>query len=351
MFVVHSGGSMFRLLKYLVILRILNPFRRGFTLLRLLGCAIVALGLISYYGMPDWLSAMVQQALGSRTQAEGSRRPGPNRGGQGSSTSDILANVFGEGEKAVGGILDNVLNRESPRRGESSASEGGVLVDLLGKGGQAVENILSGSYTPGKKETTSSAGGYGPPPEFTGGTVTADPDLFAAYASHGVTASQLRTIPDSPMPPQRKPDSMSWQTITSVVDGDTLMIGREKVRLIGIDAPEVQENEHFKKELNRIGGRNHESSMLYMGREAADFVRRLAEGQRCWLEFDGAERDQFGRLLAYVHLEDGTNLNEAILYQGYARAFLGVNFKYVKRYIYLQEEAMRRGNGLWGGSR
>lgn len=344
---------MFRLLKLLVILRFLNPFRRGFFLFRLLGCAVVAFGLLSYYGMPDWLSSMISQALGSRTQTEAPRRSGSNRGGgyssgQGSSTGEIIANVFDESEKAVGGFLDSVLNREPPRRGESSASEGGVLSGLLGKGGQAVENILSGSFAPGKGG--SSAEGYGPPSSFTGGTVTADPELFSAFASHGLTASQLRTIPDSPMPPQRKPDSLPWQTITSVIDGDTIMIGREKVRLIGIDAPEVQENEHFKRELSRVGGKNQESSMLYMGQEAAGFSRRLAEGRRCWLEFDGGERDQYGRLLAYVHLEDGTNLNEAILYQGYAKVFLGVNFRYVKRYIYLQEEAMRRGNGLWGGS-
>lgn len=348
---------MLRLLKYLVLLKILNPFRRGFTLLRLLGCAVVALGLISYYGMPDWLSGMIRQGLGNRQQAEGQRRPGSGgyassgKGSAGAGSGSIFANVLGEGEKAVGGILDSVLQRDPPRRGESSASAGGgSIIDLIGKGEKAVEDILSGSRGSGRKESQPEVG-FGPPPEFTGGTVTVNPELFSAYASHGLTASQLRTVPDSPMPPVRKPEGMGWQTITSVVDGDSVMIGREKVRLIGIDAPEAQENEHFRREMSRVGGRNQEAAMLYMGREAAEFVRRLAEGRRCWLEFDGAERDQFGRVLAYVHLEDGTNLNEAILYQGYAKVFLGSNFKYVKRYIYLQEEAMRRGNGLWGGAR
>lgn len=322
---------MFRLLKFLFLLKLLNPFRRGFTLLRLLGLAAVGLGLISYYGMPGWLSDMISQATGKQVQTAG-------RGGTGQSSSDILAGVLGESEKAVGGILDSVLHREPGKQSES----GGILTDLLNFGGGKTTQPPSSSSSPS---------GYGPPPEFTGGTVTASADLFAAYAGHGLNANQLRMLPDSPMPPTRKPDNKQWQSISSIIDGDTIVVGRDKVRLIGVDAPEVQANEHLRNELNRIGAQNREASMLFMGREAAGFLKRLAEGRRCWLEYDEGGRDQYGRILAYIHLEDGTNLNEAMIYQGYAKAYLGANFRYVKRYIYLQDEAMRRGNGFWSAVR
>lgn len=336
---------MFRLLKYLVILKLLNPFQRGFSFLRFFGCLVVAGGLLFYYGVPDWLSGMVRQAVGGQTETARHTAYGGNRN---ASSGGILGEMLGEGEKTVGGILDNMLKRDPKPQAAPAPADSGILSELLGKGGQTVENILAGAFGPGKKTPGT---GYGPPAGFSGGTVTANPELFAAFARHGVTAAQLRSIPDSPMPPARKPDSFSWQTVQSIVDGDTLVVAGQKVRLVGIDAPEIGENDHLAHELNRIGARDQKGSMLYMGRTAADFVRKLAEGKRCWLEPDEGGKDQYGRILAYVHLEDGTNLNEAVLYQGYAKAYLGANFRYLKRYIFLQDEAMRRGNGLWGGNR
>lgn len=336
---------MFRLLKYLVILKLLNPFGKGFSLLRLLGCLVVAGGLLLHYGVPDWLGGMVRQALGPSTRTSRQSRDG-GFGGREQTRGGLLDDLLADGEKEAGGILDNILKRnERTPPAPAPAGAGGVLTELLGKGGQAVENILAGAFGSGDKTPESH---YGPPADFSGGTVTANPKLFAAFARHGLGANQLRSLPDSPMPAAQKPAAAEWQTVGSVVSGDTLAIGGQTVRLIGIDAPENIENEHLKNELDRIGAGGQSASMLHMGREAGDFVRRLAAGKRCWLEFDEGNRDQYGRVLAYVHLADGTNLNEAILFQGYAKAYLGANHRYLKRYIFLQDEAMRRGNGLWG---
>lgn len=85
-----------------------------------------------------------------------------------------------------------------------------------------------------------------------------------------------------------------------------------------------------------------------MGRASAAHARALAEGSRCWLEFDDKHRDRYGRLLAFVHLEDGTVLNEAMLADGYAKVYY-TDFRYLGRYLRLQEDARREGRGLWAG--
>lgn len=320
---------MIKLLKYWVILKLLNPFQRGFSVFRFLLCLVILGGLGLVYGVPDWATSLVRQAVMGKAD-EPRQQPGYAGGG--------YANAG----------FDEVMRREviesRPKSGAASDG-GGLLADILGKGSQAIEDILSGSVS--KERQTTETPGYGPPAGFSGGTVAANPRLFAEFAKHGTTPAQLRSFPDSPAPVVRKPEAAMWVRITSVVDGDTLKIGRDTVRLIGIDAPEAVENEHLARELGRIDGRGQEGSMLHMGRTAADFARRLAEGKRCWLEFDGGERDQFGRVLAYVHLEDGTNLNEAMLYEGYAKVYLGGNFRYLKRFLFLQDEAERRGSGLW----
>ena len=82
--------------------------------------------------------------------------------------------------------------------------------------------------------------------------------------------------------------------VTDVIDGDTVWVysdaGSEKVRLIGIDAPEMSD-----------GGE-------CFGQEATDEVRSILQGHRAWLTFDAECEDHYGRSLAYVHVaptEDG----------------------------------------------
>lgn len=108
---------------------------------------------------------------------------------------------------------------------------------------------------------------------------------------------------------------MELHVCTRVIDGDTIVVsidGRlETVRLIGVDTPET------KRGPAEPGGP-----------EASEFTRKMVEGQRVRLEYDKQLRGKYGRLLAYVYLEDGTFLNAEIIQQGYGRAYLKYPFKY-----------------------
>jgi micrococcal nuclease len=124
--------------------------------------------------------------------------------------------------------------------------------------------------------------------------------------------------------------------VTSVVDGDTIDIspsveGRSRVRLIGMDTPEV----HF-------------GTQPY-GPEASAFAKRELDGERVRLELDVQKIDPYGRLLAYVYLPDGRMFNEALLEDGYAQvATFPPNVKYQERFLEAQREARTQNRGLWG---
>lgn len=124
---------------------------------------------------------------------------------------------------------------------------------------------------------------------------------------------------------------------TRVVDGDTIVVEidgkQEKVRLIGVDTPETV---HPNKPVQ------------YFGKEASEFTKRTVEGKRVMLEYDWQKRDKYGRLLAYVYLEDGTFLNAEILKQGYGFAYTKYPFKYLEDFRKYEREARDNNRGLWG---
>lgn len=123
---------------------------------------------------------------------------------------------------------------------------------------------------------------------------------------------------------------------TRVVDGDTIIVNingiEEKVRLIGVDTPETV---HPSKPVE------------YFGQEASAFTRKMCEGKKVKLEYDWERRDKYGRLLAYVYLEDGTLLNAEIIRQGYGFAYVKFPFKLLDDFRWHEREARRNKRGLW----
>jgi micrococcal nuclease len=119
--------------------------------------------------------------------------------------------------------------------------------------------------------------------------------------------------------------------VTSVVDGDTIHVQLgstdESVRLIGIDATE--KGEAFSK-------------------EAASALTALLGGKTVRLEKDVEERDQYGRLLAYVWVGK-TLANVEMLKEGMATLYtVPPNVKYVDELTAAQQEAKTAERGVWG---
>jgi len=136
--------------------------------------------------------------------------------------------------------------------------------------------------------------------------------------------------------------------VTRIVDGDTVYVRfssglEEKVRLIGVDAPEINHptkgEEHF-------------------GVESAEYAYNLLDNIVAWVEFDEGERDQYGRMLAYLWLEKPEAASETeirkkmfnarLLLDGYARQVIfQPNVKYVEYFSAFVNEARRNKRGLW----
>lgn len=115
--------------------------------------------------------------------------------------------------------------------------------------------------------------------------------------------------------------------VERVVDGDTFVIeGNQKVRLIGINTPESVASEEY---LEATGKENTSE-----GKEASNFTKSLIEGQTVYLEFDAGREDKYGRLLAYVFLEDGEMLQDILLRNGYAELMtIQPNVKYADHFV------------------
>jgi len=135
--------------------------------------------------------------------------------------------------------------------------------------------------------------------------------------------------------------------VTRVVDGDTIILEKdERVRLIGIDTPEVHHSPKLYRDSHRSG--KDIETIKRMGKRASKFVRRLLEGKRVRLEFDVEKCDRYGRLLAYVYLADGTFANAKIIKEGYASpSTYPPNVKHADHFMMLYRKAREERKGLW----
>ena len=147
--------------------------------------------------------------------------------------------------------------------------------------------------------------------------------------------------------PFGKTNDYSNILVTRVVDGDTLVLeNRERVRLIGIDTPEMHESNKLYRDSQK--SKQDTKTIQALGKRAYEFTTQLVEGKRVSLEFDVEKNDKYGRLLAYVYLKDGTFVNAEIVKQGYASLMtIPPNIKYADLFRTLYQEAREQNRGLW----
>ena len=114
-------------------------------------------------------------------------------------------------------------------------------------------------------------------------------------------------------------------TITAIVDSR-----REKIRLIGIDTPEMGQRP--------------------WGQKAKEHLENLIafSSWQVIIEYDIEKRDKYNRFLAYIWTKDGRMVNKEMLKSGYALLFtFPPNVKHVEEFMSAQSEAREKRIGIW----
>ena len=115
-----------------------------------------------------------------------------------------------------------------------------------------------------------------------------------------------------------------------IVDGDTITVSEDRIRLHGIDAPE-QRQTCLK-----------ENTEWACGAESTDALKRMIAGKT--VHCIGDERDRYSRLIA-VCFVGSLSLNKRMVSEGWALAYR----RYSKDYIPEETDAQNAGRGMWRG--
>ena len=132
----------------------------------------------------------------------------------------------------------------------------------------------------------------------------------------------------------------AWYKVSKITDGDTFYVitsssEKFKIRLIGIDAPETR----------NVGVKVRKE---YFGKEAKIFVTNLLKNKKVKLTFDVQKTDRYGRILAYVYLENGVFLNQYLVENGFAVvSTFPPNVKFVEVFTKAEKSARNKKLGLW----
>lgn len=123
------------------------------------------------------------------------------------------------------------------------------------------------------------------------------------------------------------------------VDGDTIAVNMngkvETIRFIGVDTPETHKPD---------------TPVQCYGPAAAAYTKNRIGSQKVRLASDSlsTDRDRYDRLLRYVYLTDGTNLNEAIIASGHGFYYPYFPFSKSDDFAQAEQSAITAKKGLWG---
>jgi len=156
-------------------------------------------------------------------------------------------------------------------------------------------------------------------------------------AINGSPESEVGSVP-------ARPGEAVAMTVEHVHDGDTLFLRTTqpnalvattdavKVRLLGIDTPEVGDDAEC------------------FGDQATEQLRMLLpDGSQTWITADQDPTDQYGRSLFYLWTEDGRFVNYELVAGGAAESLMiAPNDAYYPLLRAAEDAATTSGTGMWG---
>lgn len=142
--------------------------------------------------------------------------------------------------------------------------------------------------------------------------------------------SQIKTILNQPSVNQGEQKILPKEGVVQrVIDGDTIVLENgSTIRYVGITTPE--RNESF-------------------WQEATNENKKLVEGKKVKLEYDAYTSDKFGRVLAYV-IVDNKNISIELVKKGLAKVVIMEKRReliHQEELLKAQEEAKEKKLGIW----
>jgi micrococcal nuclease len=220
-----------------------------------------------------------------------------------------------------------------PRRITRGATVALVTAGVLLVGGATATagGVLALGTAPGPTTTSADAGAAASAPE----PVTSPSASASAVSSASPTPTRTATAKATPRPSPASKPAAALVAVVGVTDGDTIKVRiggtTERVRVIGIDTPELSGDECY-------------------AQEAASRMQSLVQSKSVRLVRDPSQgdRDRYGRLLRHVALADGRQVARILIAGGFGEEYT-YDEPYAGRAAYraAEESAREAGRGIW----
>jgi len=127
--------------------------------------------------------------------------------------------------------------------------------------------------------------------------------------------------------------------VINVIDGDTIEVKIEnkveKVRMIGVNTPELKDE---RKEVQCLAQKSKEYTKDNL----------LNKEVRIELDPTQGTHDKYGRILAYIFIDQNKSFNEILISEGYAYEFTyKIPYRYQDEFKKAQQVAQKNKVGLW----
>jgi len=117
----------------------------------------------------------------------------------------------------------------------------------------------------------------------------------------------------------------------TVIDGDTIIVAGERIRLHGIDAPELEQTFQWR------------GKKIVCGTMSLAALEALTAGVKVRCEV--IERDRYGRLIAKCFSPNGIDIGRRLVSSGWALAYR----QFSRDYVDAETNARKAKRGMWRG--